>query len=424
MRIAVELISLSEDTLTGIGKVGLQHCIRLVSGDGANEYYAYSIKKFVQLDESMVPGARLAEVISPVGRVKNRVEEALANSRERLGGRPGSRIVASANFVLLRILKIILEAADTACIHLMLARSLKKNRIDLYLGTHADFFPAFFPRGVKKAWLIHDIVWKLHPGTMKDRSALRNFFIARNIKRCDLLFAVSDATRRDLRDVLGIRSRIVTVHNAADGRVFYPAKPSAIRRVSARYRIEGPYLLSVCTLEPRKNIETLLRAFARMKGREKVRLVLVGKQGWIHPEFFALIDELGIRDEIILPGYVPEEELAPLYSGAQLFAFPSLYEGYGMPVLEAMQCGCPVVASNSSSIPEVLGDAGVMVDPMDIDALAEAMARVLSNRRIQEQMRRRGLVRAELFSWGRSSAILCETIKSILGKERRSLSSD
>jgi glycosyltransferase involved in cell wall biosynthesis len=194
---------------------------------------------------------------------------------------------------------------------------------------------------------------------------------------------------------------------AADPEVFHPvADPEPMRRVRRRYGLpEGPYLLSLNTLEPRKNIEHTVRAFTtlvREQGVPGLNLVLVGAKGWKYEGIMKALEGAGeARGRVVLAGFVADEDLAPLYSGATAFVYPSLYEGFGLPPLEAMQCGTPVITSNTSSLPEVVGDAAIMVDPRDADALCAAMLKVYGDGSLREQMRARSLARAGLFSWER-----------------------
>jgi len=178
----------------------------------------------------------------------------------------------------------------------------------------------------------------------------------------------------------------------------FTTSPEALRR---KRGLPQRMILFVGTLEPRKNAETLIRAYARLRRASAIphRLVLAGGRGWRYEGLFALVEELGLQDDVLFPGFVPYDELPLWYNAADLFVFPSLYEGFGLPPLEAMACGVPVVVSSVSSLPEVVGDAGLLVDPLDVEGLAEAMARVLNDGALRAEMRGRGLARAERFSW-------------------------
>jgi glycosyltransferase involved in cell wall biosynthesis len=306
---------------------------------------------------------------------------------------------------------MVFELMDRIYFPFWLAHSFKKNQIDAYFGTFADFFPPFFFSKMKKTWLIHDLVWKLYPETLQiNKKLIYRFSIPRKMKRADMLFSVSENTKKDIRELLNIKTEIHVTPNAADRSIFFKADVASISTIKKKYGITRPYILSVCTLEPRKNLETLLYAFEKMAEHARYHLVLVGMRGWIKETFFSLIDEIGIGDHVITTGYVPEEDLAPLYSGAEIFVFPSLYEGFGLPVLEAMQCGCPVISSNSSSLPEVLGDSGTLVDSMDIESFREAIETVLGDTSLRRKMSEKGLERSKLFSWDRSARLVLEKL--------------
>jgi glycosyltransferase involved in cell wall biosynthesis len=183
--------------------------------------------------------------------------------------------------------------------------------------------------------------------------------------------------------------------------------------VKARYvNPAGEYLLSICTLEPRKNLVHLLRCFHRLLQEKPaaLRLVLVGPTGWKTDPVFALLQEHpDLRARVVLAGYVPDADLAALYSGARGFVYPSLYEGFGLPVLEAMQCGTPVITSDSSSLPEVVGDTSLLVPPTDADALSDALLRLVTDDGLVADLGRRGLERSALFSWDRTAE---ETVRA------------
>jgi glycosyltransferase involved in cell wall biosynthesis len=199
----------------------------------------------------------------------------------------------------------------------------------------------------------------------------------------------------------------VTPFAAAPG-IFRPEPDAA--RITAVLDKHGiarrPYLLSLCTLEPRKNLPRLVRAFSALVEEERwrdLRLVLVGPADWKNDALFASLDERPVlRERVILPGFVPDGDLSALYSGARAFVFPSLYEGFGLPALEAMQCGVPVIASRTSAVPEVVGEAALTVDPADEGALSDAMRVVLSDTALAAELARLGLERSKQFTWDRT----------------------
>jgi glycosyltransferase involved in cell wall biosynthesis len=246
--------------------------------------------------------------------------------------------------------------------------------------------------------------------------------IADSILPDDFVIANSHATARDVTALVGTPpERIFVTPFAADRAVFYREEaPEPIAAIRERYGIPaGSYLLSLCTLEPRKNVPHLLRCFARLIQQERppdVHLVLAGTTGWKTGPIFDFLDaHPDVRARVVLAGYVPDADLAALYSGARAFVYPSLYEGFGLPVLEAMQCGTPVITSDVSSLPEVVGNAGLLVPPTDADALATALLRLLTDDMLAADLSRQGLARAADFSWDRTAQLTVAAYRSMLG---------
>jgi len=274
---------------------------------------------------------------------------------------------------------------------------------------HATFYP--FPEKVrtsnklKKFITVYDLIPILFPKYFEfDESHLINDVVA-CIGPEDRVLAISESTKNDLCNYKDIDPSRVFVTPLAASEVFWPCHDAAIiRGIREKYGIpDEPYILSLCTLEPRKNIAQTIRCFARMLEEQKIRdlnLVLVGSKGWDFDHIFEEMSNASIKMRIIVTGYLPDEDLAPLYSGAMMFVYPSFYEGFGLPPLEAMQCGVPVVTSNTSSLPEVVGDAGIMVAPEDSDALSQAMYDIYSQPSLKEDMSVKSLARAKQFSWG------------------------
>jgi glycosyltransferase involved in cell wall biosynthesis len=410
MRIAVEAHALSQDTITGVGNVVLNYLNQLQKIDTRNEYFIYSLD---DLKHVAVTNAkwRYIDFQYPLKKIRMRVRASwLSVKKEQRAG-----ISRFPGLVLLRILKIGLETLDELVFSWKLASSLKNNRVDVYIGTSTYYYPFFFFSPVKKVGIIYDLVWKLYPETMELGNRVRmKLFTLRTMKKLDLLISISENTKKEARTVLGLKTRIEAVPLAADTGLFHRAGPSAVSAGRKKYGISKKYILSVCTLEPRKNLKVLLDAYRTMPSRRDYQLVLVGMTGWITTDFFREIKASDIGGNIIMPGYIPSAELAPLYTGAELFVFPTLYEGFGLPVLEAMQCGCPVVTSNTSSIPEVAGDAAILLDPHDTARLSESMERVLKNASLRKELTRKGLQRAKLFSWDKSARMFLASIASLM----------
>jgi glycosyltransferase involved in cell wall biosynthesis len=223
---------------------------------------------------------------------------------------------------------------------------------------------------------------------------------------------ISESTKSDLCELVGVApERVFVTPLAADPVVFYPCEDAeAQAAVRRKYGLppDAPYLLSLSTLEPRKNIDHVIRGFARLvreqPGLGDLHLALAGAKGWDYGRIFAELEQgagQGVAERVVVTGRVEDADMAALYSGAVAFVYLSLYEGFGLPPLEAMQCGVPVITSNTSSLPEVVGDAGLMLDPHDEEGLCQAFLRVLQDSNLRQDMARKALARAREFNWER-----------------------
>jgi glycosyltransferase involved in cell wall biosynthesis len=224
-------------------------------------------------------------------------------------------------------------------------------------------------------------------------------------RRAARIITVSEHARADIVRLLRVPAARVVVIPEAAAPIFQAASPDEQRRVRERYQLWGPYLLYVGTLEPRKNLVRLIRAWHTLWRRGAIphQLVLVGGRGWQDAEIYRTIAELDCGDALRLAGYVPTDDLPALYSAADAFAFPSLAEGFGLPVIEAMACGAPVLISTAQALQELAGDAALAVDPRDERAIESALERLLTDAALREQLRARGLRRAAAFSWGEAA---------------------
>lgn len=279
-----------------------------------------------------------------------------------------------------------------------------------------DFIPPFHFRGLSVI-TVHDLAFLIYPQILT-RDSIRYYGqIEEAVERADHIIAVSEWTKKDLVERLGVPEGKITVVYEAAEETYRPLDPQEARRkVREIFGLEQRFILFVSTIEPRKNVPTLLKAFkiVRERCREEVKLVLVGGKGWLSENVFELVDKLNLRKEVIFLGFVPSEKLLYLYNAASLLAHPALYEGFGLPILEAMACGLPVVASNVSSIPEVTGSAAMLVDPEDEEALAAAIRRILKEPEFAQGLREKGLKRASLFSWKKTAAQTLEVYRKVL----------
>jgi glycosyltransferase involved in cell wall biosynthesis len=246
---------------------------------------------------------------------------------------------------------------------------------------------------------VHDLSYLLFPEGFRGRNrTYLRILTQRSVRRARRVIAVSESTRQDLVRLYGLApDRVDVVHNGVDPG-FRPLPREEVATFRAKRALPEQFLLFVGTLEPRKNIVRLVEAYAGLP-KPRSPLLLVGGKGWFYDQVFARVEELELVNEVRFVGYVPEDELPWWYNAATALVYPSLYEGFGLPALESMACGTPVVTSTSSSLPEVMGQAGIQVEPTDVPALTAAVQRVLQDATLRAQLRAAGLTQAARFSW-------------------------
>jgi len=233
----------------------------------------------------------------------------------------------------------------------------------------------------------------------------------------DAVITDSQVSRADIVHYLKVSPDKVTVIYPGVSSTCHPMPAAEAAEVGRRHGLPASYLLYLGSVEKRKNVHGLLRAYALLRQRGESRpLVVAGIQRSNASGLPRLVQELDLQGHVLFAGYVPDADLPAVYSGADLFVFPSLYEGFGLPPLEAMACGTPVVCSDAGSLPEVVGDAAVMVDPKDTEALAEAMYRVLADRELREELRQKGLARARQFTWEKAARETVAVYRKVLGQ--------
>ena len=258
-------------------------------------------------------------------------------------------------------------------------------------------------KATKYVVTIHDVIGAIRPDTFTPKMRMWQALFSRNAAAlADRIIAVSESTKRDfLRIYCPLNRDISVVPHCVDERFSRVSDPAVLQRVQRRYSLPASFVLNVGTVEPRKNVTGLARAYALLPAevRRRYPLVVCGPHGWYSGPILDEIRSLGISDCIKIVGFVEHEDIPALYSLAALFVYPSLYEGFGYPPLEAMSCGVPVIASKTSSLPEVVGDAGILVDPRDEVALAHHMELILSDRQLQMRFGQKGCERAKQFRW-------------------------
>lgn len=297
----------------------------------------------------------------------------------------------------------------------------------LFFGSDADithFMNYHVPPGVKGRVVttIHDMAYKAFPETLKRKTLhMLNLSMDRSCRRADKIITVSNFSRDEIVKYLGISAdKIVVVPNGVDLSKFHPSYSlNEITSTKNKYGIKGDYFLYLGTLEPRKNIERLIKAYDLLKKRlgSIPDLVVAGKKGWLYDSIFEVVNSLNLNNNVFFTGYVDEKDGPLLMNGATAFAFPSLYEGFGLPPLEAMACGTPVITSNAASLPEVVGDAAVLVDPYSIDSIANAMEDLLKSPTLRTKLIDRGLKRASMFTWDRSANIILDVYEQLGNSE-------
>jgi glycosyltransferase involved in cell wall biosynthesis len=306
-------------------------------------------------------------------------------------------------------------------------RVFDPNRFDVFHCPHLSLPPKDLTGDLPRAITVYDMIPVMRPDFVtENQSRIFQTLLNRIDVQRDWVISISEFTKVEFCERTGISPARVMVAPLAAAHFFCPiTDPDVIAATRLRYQIpEGEYLLCLTAPQPRKNLVHLIRSFFRLLHEQNLSdryLVLAGSkgQGWLYDEILAAADSSSkYRSRLIFTGYVAEEDLSALYSGAVAFVFPSLYEGFGLPALEAMACGTPVITSNTTSLPEVVGDAAFLVDPTDPDQLCEAMSTILSDHSLREELKRKGLMRAAEFSWKRCAELTAKVYHLAAGGSR------
>jgi glycosyltransferase involved in cell wall biosynthesis len=303
--------------------------------------------------------------------------------------------------------------------HLSIPRKLKQLGTDLYHSPHY-VLPLLCPKAAVVT--IHDCIHLLFPEYLPNRFAKRYaWFMMRNaVRRSELILTVSEASRADILSFYpeADPERLQVVPNAIDEAILQDPGEEEMERVRERYQIRGRFVLYAGNIKPHKNLARLIAAFGLLKqrsGHEDLKLLIIGDEVNRYASLRRSVEAAGVRQDVRFFGFVPDHTLAALYRLASVFAFPSLYEGFGLPPLEAMACGTPVVTSRISSLPEVVGDAAVLVDPYSVDDIASALERVLGDDALRASLVAKGRARVQDFSWARSARAIHAGYMKVLG---------
>jgi glycosyltransferase involved in cell wall biosynthesis len=295
---------------------------------------------------------------------------------------------------------------------------LRRNPLALFHGTNYEV-PLF--GGCPTVITIHDLVSHLHPETLLPRSARRaRYRLPIMARRATMIVTPTNAVRREVVDQLKAKGEKVVAVPLVPRAFFRPLAPDQARQTIQRFGIDDDFLLFVGTIEPRKNLVTLLRAFEEVLRNTSLRpqLVIAGGEGWLPSELRAYVEAQDFGDRLIWAGYLSDDDLCALYSLCRAFIYPSIYEGFGLPPLEAMACGAPVISSSIPSITEVLGNAARLVSPTDVDAISRSIIELWTNEDQRRRLSEAGTVRASEFSWERTARLTREVYDVALGKTK------
>jgi glycosyltransferase involved in cell wall biosynthesis len=272
---------------------------------------------------------------------------------------------------------------------------------------HMTYNAPFWTRQSAQVVMVHDLAYKLYPHYYSPRVRwVLATLVPLSARRAERVVVPSEHTKKDVAREYGVpEHKILVTPEAAAPEFRVVEDQTRIETTLSRYSIRRGYLLAVGNLEPRKNLGRIVRAYAALLSRGSFahQLVIVGQAHWQGSVVGREIKERGLEKHVVLTGYLPTEELVDLYNAADVFCYPSLYEGFGLPILEGMSCGAPVITSRVSSMPEVAGDAALLVDPKSEQELAQAMERILADVKLRREMREQGLRRAAEFSWTRTA---------------------
>ena len=302
--------------------------------------------------------------------------------------------------------------------HWRFYKAMLKDKIDFLIATESYIVPFLHdPQKLKVALVIHDLVAFKSPAKHQRKATwIERLTLRKAVKKSRWIFTVSQYTKKDLLrryPKLNLADKTKVVYAGLREIFLRKMDDNKIVSVQRRYNLDPDYIMMAGTLEPRKNILGALQAYSLLspKNQQRYRFVIVGKKGWYYKQIFQKVKDLDLMLRVKFLEYIPDEDLVTLMQGAKLFLFPSFYEGFGLPILEAMQSGVPVLASRVTSIPELGVDAIHYADPYDVVDIADGITQLLENEEYRAQLLRKGFEQVKNFSWGKTAAIILDTIK-------------
>lgn len=379
MKIAIDISPLATPKRTGIGNFTFNFCKYLLKVERENEYILFS--------NSYGHFQSLREAIDEIG----------------------VRQFRNVSPHISRVPRTILELM-WKYIHIPSVEYLVHEKIDVFHIMGIINPPL---RTAKLVATIYDLIPIKFPDFFDEKTRRHfNCYFNNVIPKADVVIAISNSTKEDILEYFDIPgNKVEVVAPGFDSELYKQIQEkNMIDKIKAKYGIDRKYILFVGTLEPRKNLERLIKTYSILPDylKKDYLLVICGTKGWFFEGIFRAVKELKLEEKVIFTGYVPDEDIPLLMNGAEVFVYPPLYEGFGLPPLEAMACGTPVISSKVSSLPEVVGDAGILINPNDVEELSNAIQRVLSSNELRAQLSEKGLKQASRFSWERTTSKIVE----------------
>lgn len=282
---------------------------------------------------------------------------------------------------------------------------------------HTQYYAPLI-KNCKLVVTIHDISYEHFPEYFKKLELIRNrVWIWYSSKISDIILTVSEYSKKDISERYKINKDKIVVTHLATSEIYKQVDEKLVEETKEKFGIKGSYLLTVGNLQPRKNMVRLINSYTEIKSNNpefNLKLVIVGKKAWKFDGIFKTVNSANLNDEVILTDYVSDYELVNLYNGAEIFIYPSIFEGFGLPVIEAMACGTPVITSNVSSLPEVAGDCALLINPYDQNSISNEIIKLYKNKEMIESLKNSGMIRAKTFKWEETTLKIFNVYKKLL----------